>query len=107
MFSAKMHTPGATPYIEHPVPADEFLDAAIQLGNNEPITNDKIKAVPDRTQQVLTIGLIQKIVNTAFVKIGKLREEIDYQMRTAAAAFESHSRAKLERALAKRETVAT
>jgi len=107
MFSAKMHTPGATPYIEHPVPADEFLDAAIQLGNNEPITNNKIKAVPDRPQQVLTIGLIQKIVDTAFVKIGKLREEIDYQMRTAAAAFESHSRAKLKQALAKRETVAT
>lgn len=107
MFSAKMHTPGATPYIEHPVPADEFLDAAIQLGNNEPITNDKIKAVPDRPQQVLTIGLVQKIVNTAFVKIGKLREEIDYQMRTAAAAFESHSRAKLEQALAKREAAAT
>ena len=107
MFSAKMHTPGATPYIEHPVPADEFLDAAIQLGNNEPITNDKIKAVPDRPQQVLTIGLVQKIVNAAFVKIGKLREEIDYQMMTAAAAFESHSRTKLEKALAKREAVPT
>jgi len=105
MFSAKMHTPGATPYIEYPVPADEFLDAAIQLGNNEPITNNKIKAVPDRPQQVLTIGLVQKIVNAAFVKIGRLREEIDYQMRTAAAAFESHSRAKLEQALAKRGAV--
>jgi SRSO17 transposase len=107
MFSAKMHTPGATPYIEEPVPADEFLDAAIQLENNKPITNDKIKAVPDRLQQVLTIGLIQKIVNAAFVKIGKLREEIDYQLMTAAAAFESHSRAKLEQALAKRVAVVT
>jgi len=105
MFSAKMHTPGATPYIEQPVPTDEFLDAAIQLGNNELITNDKIKAVPDRPQQVLTIGLVQKIVNAAFVKIGKLREEIDYQMRTAANAFESHSRTKLELALSKRDAV--
>ena len=101
-FSIKMNTPGATPYIEHPVSTDEFLDAAIQLGNNESITNSKIKAFPDRPQQVLTIGLIQKIVNATFVKIGKLREEIDYQIMTAAAAFESHSRAKLEQALAKR-----
>ncbi len=107
MFSNKMHTPGATPYIEHPVSADEFLDAATQLGNNEPITNDKIKAIPDRPQQVLTIGLVQKIVNAAFVKIGRLREEIDYQMRTAASAFESHSRAKLKHKLAKRAMAAT
>jgi SRSO17 transposase len=107
MFSTKMHTPGATPYIDHPVPADEFLDAAIQLGNDEPITNAKIKAFPDRPQQVLTIGLIRKIVNAAFVKIGKLREEIDYQLRTAAAAFESHSRAKLNQALARRGTMVT
>jgi SRSO17 transposase len=106
-FSAKMHTPGAAPYIENPVPADEFLEAAIQLGENKPITNNKIKAMPERPQQVLTIGLIQKIVSAAFVKIGKLREEIDYQMRTAASAFESHSRAKLEQALAKREATVT
>ena len=102
MFSAKMTTPGVTPYIEYPVPADEFLDAAIQLGNNEPITNDKIKALPGRPQQVLTIGLVQKIVSASFIKIGKLREEIDYQMMTAATAFESHSRAKMELAFAKR-----
>ena len=106
-FSAKMHTPGATPYIDQPVPADEFLDAAIQLGKNEPITNAKITAVPDRPQQVLTIGLVQKFVNAAFVKIGRLHQEIDYQLMTAAAAFESHSRAKLKQALAKRESAAT
>ncbi len=106
-FSAKIHTPGPTPYIDHPVPTDAFLDAAIQLGNNLPITHAQIKAVPDTPQQVLTIGLIQKIVNAAFVKIGRLREEIDYQLRTAAAAFESHSRAKLNQALAKRGAAAT
>jgi SRSO17 transposase len=103
MFSAKINTSGATPYIEQPVPADEFLDATIQLVNNEPITNDKIKSVPERPQQVLTIGLVQKIVNASLIKIGRLREEIDYQIRTAAASFESHSRAKLEQAIAKRE----
>jgi hypothetical protein len=107
MFSVKMHTPGVTPYIEQPVPADEFLDASIQLANNEPITFDKIKAVPVRPQQVLTIGLIQKIVNAAFIKIGRLREEINYQMMTAASAFNSHSRIKLEQALAKRTAMET
>ena len=106
-FSTKIHTPGPTPYIDHPVPADAFLDAAIQLGNNLPITHAQIKAVPDTPQQVLTIGLIQKIVNAAFVKIGRLREEVDYQLRTAAAAFESHSRAKLNQALAKRGAAVT
>jgi len=106
-FSTKIHTPGPTPYIDHPVPADAFLDAAIQLSNNLPITHAQIKAVPDTPQQVLTIGLIQKIVNAAFVKIGRLREEVDYQLRTAAAAFESHSRAKLNQALAKRGAAVT
>lgn len=107
IFSAKMNTPGVTPYIEYPVSADEFLDAAIQLRNNEPITNDKIKAMPERPQQVLTIGLIQKIINAAFIKIGKLFDEIDYQVMTAASAFDSHSRTKLDKALAKREAVPT
>ncbi len=107
MFSSKMNKPGATPYIEYPVPADEFLDAAINLENNEPISNTMIKAMPGRPQQVLTIGLVQKIANAAFVKMGKLLEEIDYQMMTAANAFESHSRTKMERAFAQRRAEAT
>jgi hypothetical protein len=45
-------------------------------------------------------------VNDVFVKIGKILYEIDYQMRTAASAFESHSRSRLEKAIAKREMVA-
>jgi len=102
-----MNKPGATPYIEYPVPADEFLDAAINLENNEPISNMKIKAMPGRPQQVLTIGLVQKIANAAFVKMGKLLEEIDYQIMNAASAFESHSRTKMERAFAQRRAAAT
>jgi hypothetical protein len=51
--------------------------------------------------------LHSRIVNAAFVKIGKLRGEIDYQLRTAAAAFESHSRTKLNQTLAKRGAAAT
>jgi len=39
--------------------------------------------------------------------ISKLREEMDYPLRTAAAAFEYHSRAKLNQALAKRGAAAT
>ena len=50
---------------------------------------------------------MQKIVNAALVKIRRLREEIDYQMMTSAAAFESHSRARSEAALAKRNAVVT
>ena len=50
---------------------------------------------------------MQKIVNAALVKIRRLREEIDYQMMTSAAAFESHSRARSETALAKRNAVVT
>lgn len=103
LFSVKMHTPGVTPYIEEPVNTDDFLDAAIQLENNEPITSDKIKAMPDRPQQVLTIGSIQIFVNAAFIKIGKIREEIEYQLRTSASAFESHSRTRLKKAFAKRQ----
>ena len=85
-----MHTPGAAPYIEQPVTTDDFLDAAIQLENNAPLTSDKIKAVPDRPEQVITIGLIQIIINAAFVKAEKIYEEIEYQLRSSASAFDSH-----------------
>lgn len=107
MFCAKINTPGATPFIDQPVCADDFLDAVIKMQKNEPITGFLIKAVPDRPQQVLTIGLVQKIVNTALIKIGKLRDDIEYQMMTAACAFESHSRKKLEKEFAKRANVFT
>jgi hypothetical protein len=43
MFSTKMQTPGAAPYIEQPV------------STNGSITIDKIKTVRDRPQQVRTI----------------------------------------------------
>ena len=106
-FSVTMNKPGAAPYVEHPVPADDYLDAVINLGNSEPISNAKILAIPRNPQQILTIGLVQKIVNAAFVKIGALRAEIDYQLMTAASAFESHTRTKLERALAQRAVAET
>jgi len=107
MFAIKMNTPGVTPYIEHPVSKDEYLDAAINMDNNEPISHTKIKAFPHRPQQVLTIGLVQKLVSAAFIKMGKLLEEIDYQLMTAANAFESHSRTKMEIAHAQRRAAAT
>jgi SRSO17 transposase len=47
-FSIKMEKPGHSPYIENPVPLRDYLEAAIQLRHEEPISDPDIKAMPDR-----------------------------------------------------------
>lgn len=50
---------------------------------------------------MLTIGLVQTIVNESLVKFGKVIEKIDYQLRSSAEAFDSHSLAKIKSACIK------
>jgi len=101
-FSCTSLPSGPAPYIDTPVPLDEYLSAAEDMENGKEIDNPKIALAPSRPQQILTIGLVRDIVCASFVKVGKLLENVDYYLHSAAQAFDSHSRSSLKRAFADR-----
>ena len=95
-FSVRPRSPGATPFVEQPVSLDDFLDAAKKLDNNEVIVHPYIKAFPDKPQQLLTIGLVLKLISPFLTKVGELLSEIDYYLKNYADAFTSHSKSTLK-----------
>ena len=96
-FSCTSQPSGPAPYIDTPVPLDEYLMAAENMKNGKDTGNPKITYAPSLPQQVLTIGLVRDMVSASFVKVGKLLEDVDYYLRTAAQSFKSHSKIALER----------
>jgi SRSO17 transposase len=98
-YSCKPQSPGSAPYIDEPVSLDEYLEAAVDMKNAREIEHPNISAMPDQLQQVMTIGLIRILITATFVKVGAVMKEINYHLKTAAQAFDSHSRSTLERAL--------
>jgi len=97
-FDCKPHSPGPAPYIDDPVPLGDYLEAAVDLRNNQNIMHPNISALPYLPQQLLTIGLVRKLIAASFVKTGLLLKDVDYYLCTSAQAFESHSRSILNRA---------
>jgi hypothetical protein len=69
----------------------EYLEAYQQMLSNQVISHPDILSMPATKQQFMTIGLIQKLANAAFPKLGLIVEEIDYLLYKAASAFSSHS----------------
>lgn len=98
-FSRKPSAPGATPFVDKPVSLDDYLDAHIQMVNNQNISHPDIFAVPTFPQQFMTIGLVQRIVNGTFPKVGLIMQEVDYLLYKAASAFASHSLSIVEKAI--------
>ena len=86
------------PYIDDPVSLDDYLNATVSMLRMEDIKHPNIMEIPDRPQQVMTIGLILKLVAATFPKFGLLLEELDYYLRSSADAFASHSKSTLEKA---------
>ena len=99
-YSCKPQSPGSAPYINEPVSLDEYLEAAEDMMNNREINHQCISAAPTRPQQVMTIGLVRALIEATFVKFGSVLEDINYHLRTAAQAFDSHSKSTLDRAFA-------
>ena len=99
-YSVDPQSPGPAPHIDDPVSLDEYLEAAVDLMNDQDIDHPSISAMPSRSQQLLTIGLVRALIVATFVKIGHVLREVDYYLRTAAQAFASHSRTALDDALA-------
>ena len=98
-FSSKPNEPNSTPYVAAPVSLEEYLEAHMQMLANEQIIHPDISEMPTTLQQFMTIGLIQKLVNATFPKVGLIVEEIDYLLCKAASAFRSHSLAIVNRSL--------
>jgi len=66
--------------------------------NLEDIKHSKILKVPEQPQQVLTIGLVQKLISMTFPKFGLVLNEINYYLNSSARAFTSHAKSSLENA---------
>ena len=97
-YSCDPPSTGSAPYIEEPVSLDDYLEAADDMINFREISHPNISAVPSQPQQVMTIGLVRSLVEASFVKIGAVLNDINYRLRTAADAYDSHSKTALERA---------
>jgi SRSO17 transposase len=97
-YSCKPQSPGPAPHIDEPVSLDDYLAAAVDMINGEDIDHPSISAMPAMSQQVMTIGLIRALTNATFIKFGKVLNDINYYLRTATQAFNSHTKSTLERA---------
>jgi SRSO17 transposase len=98
-FSRQPNKPNATPYVTKPVSLEKYLEAHQQMAAKEQITHPDIFSMPIAPQQFMTIGLIQKLICGTFPKVGLIVEEINYLLWKAAAAFNSHSLAAVDKAL--------
>jgi SRSO17 transposase len=98
-YSCKPQSPGSAPYIDEPVSLDDYLGAAVDMINAKDIEHPSISEMPSMSQQVMTIGLIRALINATFVKFGKVLNDVNYYLRTAAQAFDSHTKSALELAL--------
>jgi len=95
-YSCKPQSPGPAPYIDEPVSLDDYLEAVTDMFNATEIKHPCIALAPTRPQQVMTIGLIRALLEATFVKIGSVLGDIDYRLRSAAQAFDSHTRSILK-----------
>ena len=101
-YSCKPQAPGSAPYIEESVSLEDYLNAAEDMANDRQISHPNIYTMPTRPQQILTIGLVRALIVATFVKIGAVLKDIDYRLRSAAQAFDSHSLCALKNALSAR-----
>ena len=99
-FDCYQQSPGIAPYIDDPVSLGDYLDATLHLINKEDIKHPNILKVPEQPQQVLTIGLVQKLISMTFPKFGLMLKEINYYLHASAKAFTSHTKSTLEKAFA-------
>jgi SRSO17 transposase len=98
LYSRKPNEPGVAPYVDAPVDLDDYIEAYEQFISKIQITHPSISTMPDQPQQFMTIGLIRMMVSASFPKVGAIIKELDYQVRTAKAAFDSHTKAAIEKA---------
>ena len=96
-FSATPPKSDGIPYSENSVSVDAYLQAYSQLRNNEEISNCKIHSKPNSPQQFLTIGLIQKAIQTVFAKTSILCDELNYYLKSSRDAYVSSAKGKIKK----------
>ena len=114
LFVAKMRkqlsvpprTPGSAPYVDSPVSLDEYLDAFEKMEKGEPVQNPHIMPMPDKPQQIMTIGLVLDLISCFMTKIGEIMKALDFKLKNIADSFNSHASSKIRKVLAER-TLAT
>jgi SRSO17 transposase len=97
-YNCEPPSSGPAPYIDEPVSLDDYLEAAVDMMNYREINHPYISAAPTQYQQVLTIGLIRALIDATFVKLGAVLNDINFRMKSAADAYDSHSKSTLNRA---------
>ena len=95
-YSCKPPSPGVAPHIDEPVSLDDYLDATEDMLNNRNINHPYISTMPSQQQQIMTIGLVRKLINYTFIKSGLILEELNYQLKNAKDAFDSHTKNQLK-----------
>jgi len=90
-FSSIPRTPSPTPHIDTPVTFEDYLEAHESMLCDETINHPDILPKPTSPQQFLTVGLIQKLICSTFVKSGAVLEEINLLLHNSWKAFCSHS----------------
>lgn len=114
LFVVKMRTqlsvlprsPGAAPYANSPVTLDEYLDAYEKLDKGEPIENPHIMAMPDKPQQIMTIGLVLDLIACFMIKIAEIMKTLDFKLKNLANSFNSHAKMRIIKVLSERNLAA-
>jgi SRSO17 transposase len=101
-LSVRPRSPGSAPYIDSPVSLDEYLNAYEKIEKGEPIENPHIMAMPDKPQQIMTIGLVLELISYFITKIGEIMKALDFKLKNLADSFNSHASSKIQRVLKER-----
>jgi hypothetical protein len=92
--------------VDSPVSLDEYLDAFEKIEKGEPIENPHIMAMPDKPQQIMTIGLVLDLISCFITKIGEIMKALDFKLKSMADSFNSHASSKIQRVLKERALAA-
>jgi SRSO17 transposase len=93
-FSLKMDTPGPAPLVTGPVSLSDYREAVSKSDKNLPIDHPNITVSPDKPQQILTIGMIVKIIRPFFPKLNQALAEVNYMLKSATDSFWAHTKVK-------------
>lgn len=105
-LSVPPRSPGTAPYVDSPVSLDEYLDAFEKLDKDEPIENPHIMAMPDKPQQIMTIGLVLDLIACFMTKIGEIMKALNFKLKNLADSFNSHAKARIHKVLNERNLAA-
>jgi hypothetical protein len=103
-FSLKIDTPGPAPLVTGPVSLSDYSEAVSKSDKNLPIDHPNITVSPDKPQQILTIGMIVKIIRPFIPKLNQALSEVDYMLRSMVDFLWAHIKVKLRRYLTDPET---